>query len=88
MKTNNHTVFAAGLINSTADLSALTEELDLFSQAKAPATKETDEQVLEVISETGKKYDINLCDLSLSDRTSNGHPIADDLEKIASVKIK
>ncbi|MBU5242258.1 DNA topoisomerase IV subunit A [Lactococcus lactis] len=88
LKTNNHTVFAAGLINSTADLSALTEELDLFSQAKAPATKETDEQVLEVISETGKKYDINLCDLSLSDRTSNGHPIADDLEKIASVKIK
>ncbi len=88
LKTNNHTVFAAGLINSTADLSALTEELDLFSQAKAPATKETDEQVLEVISETGKKYDINLCDLSLSDRTSNGHPIADDLEKISSVKIK
>ena len=88
LKTNNHTVFAAGLINSTADLSALTEELDLFSQAKAPATKETDEHVLEVISETGKKYDINLCDLSLSDRTSNGHPIADDLEKIASVKIK
>ena len=88
LKTNNHTVFAAGLINSIADLSALTEELDLFTQAKVPATKETDEQVLEVISETGKKYDINLCDLSLSDRTSNGHPIADDLEKIASVKIK
>ncbi len=88
LKTNNHTVFAAGLINSTADLSALTEELDLFSQAKAPATKETDEQVLEVISETGKKYDINLCDLSLSDRTSNGHPIADDLEKNCKRKNK
>ncbi|MQW23797.1 MULTISPECIES: DNA topoisomerase IV subunit A [unclassified Lactococcus] len=86
LKNNNHTVFAAGLVHqTTADLSALTETVDLFTE---PVVEETsDHQILSVLTTADEQIDVDLMSLSLSERTSNGHPISDTIEQVASAQL-
>ncbi|WP_276869930.1 DNA topoisomerase IV subunit A [Lactococcus taiwanensis] len=88
LKTNNHTVIAAGLVNATADLSAVSKEVDLFTSANP--TKETtpQPQILEVASVDGELHDVVLTDLTLSERTSNGHPLSEKMSQVGTAHLK
>ncbi|MCL2113841.1 MAG: DNA topoisomerase IV subunit A [Streptococcaceae bacterium] len=86
LKTNNHTVFAAGLVYASDATLIAKEELDLFS-APLDTNNENEKQILE-ISTGDKSYEVVLTDLSLSERTSNGHPVSEDVTQVVSVKLK
>ena len=80
LKTKPHRVFAAGPVYSEA------VDFDLFTtEAEA-----SEEQILQVLSNKGTAYEINLTDLSLSERTSNGSFISDTIsdEEVFSAYIK
>ena len=80
LKTKPHRVFAAGPVYSEAT------DFDLFTtEAEA-----SEEQILQVLSNKGTTYEINLADLSLSERTSNGSFISDTIsdEEVFSAYIK
>ncbi|NQK66857.1 DNA topoisomerase IV subunit A [Streptococcus suis] len=70
LKAKPHRVFAAGPV--------LTDQgdFDLFSTANEG---ETTSQVLHVQSKTGKLYEVDVTQLSLSERTSNGSFISDTI---------
>lgn len=72
LKSKPHRVFLAGPVLSDAN----SEELDLFG---TEARINDDPQILEVISKTGTIDRINLVDLGLSERTSNGSFISDSI---------
>ena len=80
LKTKPHRVFAAGPVFGEA------VDFDLFTtEAEA-----SEEQILQVLSNKGTAYEINLADLSLSERTSNGSFISDTIsdEEVFSAYIK
>ena len=80
LKTKPHRVFAAGPVYGQA------VDFDLFTtEAEAG-----EEQILQVLSNKGTVYEINLADLSLSERTSNGSFISDTIsdEEVFSAYIK
>ena len=80
LKTKPHRVFAAGPVYGQA------VDFDLFTtEAEA-----SEEQILQVLSNKGTTYEINLADLSLSERTSNGSFISDTIsdEEVFSAYIK
>ena len=80
LKTKPHRVFAAGPVYGQA------VDFDLFTtEAEA-----SEEQILQVLSNKGTAYEINLADLSLSERTSNGSFISDTIsdEEVFSAYIK
>ena len=80
LKTKPHRVFAAGPVYGEA------VDFDLFTtEAEA-----SEEQILQVLSNKGAAYEINLADLSLSERTSNGSFISDTIsdEEVFSAYIK
>ena len=80
LKTKPHRVFAAGPVYGEA------VDFDLFTtEAEAG-----EEQILQVLSNKGTAYEINLADLSLSERTSNGSFISDTIsdEEVFSAYIK
>ncbi|WP_057490912.1 DNA topoisomerase IV subunit A [Streptococcus orisasini] len=83
LKSKPHRVFAAGPVFSEAEA----EELDLFTTADPSSGQK---EILEVKSQTLAAYEINLAELSLSERTSNGSFISDTIsdEGILSVRIK
>lgn len=80
LKTKPHRVFVAGPVFGEA------VDFDLFTtEAEA-----SEEQILQVLSNKGTAYEINLADLSLSERTSNGSFISDTIsdEEVFSAYIK
>ncbi|RSJ74799.1 DNA topoisomerase 4 subunit A [Streptococcus cristatus] len=80
LKTKPHRVFLAGPVFGEA------VDFDLFTtEAEA-----NEEQILQVLSNKGTAYEINLADLSLSERTSNGSFISDTIsdEEVFSAYIK
>ncbi|MFC2770359.1 MAG: DNA topoisomerase IV subunit A [Streptococcus gordonii] len=80
LKTKPHRVFTAGPVYGEA------VDFDLFTtEAEA-----SEEQILQVLSNKGTAYEINLADLSLSERTSNGSFISDTIsdEEVFSAYIK
>ena len=80
LKTKPHRVFIAGPVYDEA------ADFDLFTtEAEA-----SEEQILQVLSNKGTVYEINLADLSLSERTSNGSFISDTIsdEEVFSAYIK
>ena len=80
LKTKLHRVFIAGPVYDEA------ADFDLFTtEAEA-----SEEQILQVLSNKGTVYEINLADLSLSERTSNGSFISDTIsdEEVFSAYIK
>lgn len=87
LKANPHVVFAAGSVINT-DKMPLSETVDLFSPTQVEDFNDDKSQILEVTSISGKVYQKELTDLNLSERTSNGHPLAEDLERVIEVKIK
>ena len=87
LKTNPHTVFSAGSVINT-DKTPLSETVDLFSPAEAEDKPTDKSQILEVTSAVGKVYQTELTDLNLSDRASNGHPLAEDIDRVIEAKIK
>lgn len=87
LKTNPHTVFSAGSVINT-DKTPLSETVDLFSPAEVEDTPTDKSQILEVTSAVGKVYQTELTDLNLSDRASNGHPLAEDIDRVIEAKIK
>nr|UKS68902.1 DNA topoisomerase IV subunit A [Lactococcus garvieae] len=87
LKSNPHTVFAAGSVINT-EKAPLSETVDLFSPAEAEETQTDKSQILEVTSAVGKVYQTELTDLKLSDRASNGHPLAEDIDRVLEAKIK
>ncbi|HFI0356250.1 TPA: DNA topoisomerase IV subunit A [Streptococcus suis] len=70
LKSKPHRVFAAGPV--------LTDQgdFDLFSTANED---DTTSQILQVQSKTGKLYEVDVTQLSLSERTSNGSFISDTI---------
>lgn len=82
LKAKPHRVFQAGPVfteNSGA-------ELDLF----ATEVETSDEQILSVLSKTGEVTEVNLANLSLSERTSNGSFISDTIsdQEVFAAKMK
>ena len=80
LKAKPHRVFVAGPVFGEA------VDFDLFTtEAEA-----SEEQILQVTSNKGTSYEINLADLSLSERTSNGSFISDTIsdEEVFSAYIK
>ncbi|MCF1284228.1 DNA topoisomerase IV subunit A [Streptococcus sinensis] len=80
LKAKPHRVFVAGPVFGEAT------DFDLFTtEAEA-----SEEQILQVLSNKGTAYEINLADLSLSERTSNGSFISDTIsdEEVFSAYIK
>ncbi|HFR4576736.1 TPA: DNA topoisomerase IV subunit A [Streptococcus suis] len=81
LKAKPHRVFAAGPV--------LTDQgdFDLFSTANED---ETTSQVLHVQSKTGKLYEVDVTQLSLSERTSNGSFISDTIsdEEVLTAWVK
>ncbi|RSK01026.1 DNA topoisomerase 4 subunit A [Streptococcus gordonii] len=80
LKTKPHRVFAAGPVYGEA------VDFDLFTtEAEA-----SEEQILQVLSNKGTVYDVNLAELGLSERTSNGSFISDTIsdEEVFSAYIK
>ncbi|MFI3150243.1 DNA topoisomerase IV subunit A [Streptococcus suis] len=81
LKTKPHRIFAAGPV--------LTDQgdFDLFSTANED---ETTSQVLHVQSKTGKLYEVDVTQLSLSERTSNGSFISETIsdEEVQSAWLK
>lgn len=82
LKTKPHRVFAAGPVFGEQPV-----ELDLFS-SETPTVEE--EQILSIVSNKGTTYEVNLADLSLSERTSNGSFISDTIsdEEVFSANFK
>ena len=82
LKTKPHRVFAAGPVFGEQPV-----ELDLFS-SETPTVEE--EQILSIVSNKGTTYEVNLADLSLSERTSNGSFISDTIsdEEVFSANLK
>ena len=80
LKTKPHRVFAAGPVYGEAT------DFDLFTTE----AEDSEEQILQVLSNKGTTYEINLADLSLSERTSNGSFISDTIsdEEVFSAYIK
>lgn len=80
LKAKPHRVFAAGPVLGEA------VDFDLFTTEAEAA----DQQVLSVLSNKGTAYEINLADLSLSERTSNGSFISDTIsdEEVFAAYIK
>ena len=80
LKAKPHRVFAAGPVFGEA------VDFDLFTtEAEA-----SEEQILQVLSNKGTVYDVNLAELGLSERTSNGSFISDTIsdEEVFSAYIK
>ena len=80
LKTKPHRVFAAEPVYGEA------VDFDLFTtEAEA-----SEEQILQVLSNKGTVYDVNLAELGLSERTSNGSFISDTIsdEEVFSAYIK
>ena len=79
LKTKPHRVFAAGPVYSEQ------EELDLFTTEVAQ-----EQEIFEVVSNKLETYDINLADLPLSERTSNGSFISETISEqgVLSARIK
>ncbi len=80
LKTKPHRVFAAGPVFGEA------MDFDLFTTE----AETSEEQILQVLSNKGTVYDVNLADLGLSERTSNGSFISDTIsdEEVFSAYIK
>ena len=80
LKTKPHRVFVAGPVYSEA------VDFDLFTTEG----EASEDQILQVLSNKGTAYEINLADLSLSERTSNGSFISDTIsdEEVFSAYIK
>lgn len=88
LKAAPHSVFAAGIVRSNGK-APQPADMDLFSSALAE--EEGDEkspQILEVLADNEKTYEIILSDMSLSERTSNGHPISDEVTGVIETKMK
>lgn len=83
LKSKPHRVFKAGPVY----LEDSSFEFDLFSLV---SNHEGDTFVLEIMSKTGKVYDVDLSQWSFSERTSNGSFVSDKIsdEEVFSVKIK
>ncbi|KLL74146.1 DNA topoisomerase IV subunit A [Streptococcus agalactiae] len=83
LKSKPHRVFKAGPVY----LEDSSFEFDLFSSV---SNHEGDTFVLEIMSKTGKVYDVDLSQWSFSERTSNGSFVSDKIsgEEVFSVKIK
>ncbi|HEN6437307.1 TPA: DNA topoisomerase IV subunit A [Streptococcus agalactiae] len=83
LKSKPHRVFKAGPVY----LEDSSFEFDLFSSV---SNHEGDTFVLEIMSKTGKVYDVDLRQWSFSERTSNGSFVSDKIsdEGVFSVKIK
>ncbi|MBY5035380.1 DNA topoisomerase IV subunit A [Streptococcus gallolyticus] len=82
LKAKPHRVFMAGPVlseNGGADL-------DLF----ATEVESSDQQILQVMSKTGDVTEVNLANLTLSERTSNGSFIADKIsdQEVFTAKMK
>ena len=82
LKSKPHRVFQAGPVFEEQPA-----ELDLFSSDN-PAAEE--EQILSIVSSKGTTYEVNLSDLALSERTSNGSFISDTIsdEEVFSANLK
>lgn len=82
LKSKPHRVFQAGPVFEEQPA-----ELDLFSSDN-PAAEE--EQILSIVSSRGTTYEVNLADLGLSERTSNGSFISDTIsdEEVFSANLK
>ncbi|MDP1484634.1 DNA topoisomerase IV subunit A [Streptococcus constellatus] len=82
LKSKPHRVFQAGSVFGEQPA-----ELDLFSSDN-PAAEE--EQILSIVSSKGTTYEVNLADLGLSERTSNGSFISDTIsdEEVFSANLK
>lgn len=82
LKSKPHRVFQAGPVFGEQPA-----ELDLFSSDHPTAEEE---QILSIISNKGTTYQVNLADLGLSERTSNGSFISDTIsdEEVFSANIK
>lgn len=83
LKSKPHRVFKAGPVY----LEDSSFEFDLFSSV---SNHEGDTFVLEIMSKTGKVYDVDLSQWGFSERTSNGSFVSDKIsdEEVFSVKIK
>lgn len=83
LKAKPHSVFLAGAVLS--DTSS-----DTFALFTEIPEESAEQQVLEVISKTGQAYQIQLDNLSLSERTSNGSFISDTIsdQEVLSAKIR
>ncbi|HEO8321401.1 TPA: DNA topoisomerase IV subunit A [Streptococcus agalactiae] len=83
LKSKPHRVFKAGPVY----LEDSSFEFDLFSSV---SNHGGDTFVLEIMSKTGKVYDVDLSQWSFSERTSNGSFVSDKIsdEEVFSVKIK
>lgn len=82
LKSKPHRVFVAGPVHSSND----SQNLDLFRTSELS----DDTEVLQIMSTTGKVYEVILEELSLSERTSNGSFISDSIsdEGVYAAKIK
>lgn len=82
LKSKPHRVFQAGPVFGEQPA-----ELDLFNSDN-PAAEE--EQILSIVSSKGTTYEVNLADLGLSERTSNGSFISDTIsdEEVFSANLK
>ena len=88
LKNNNHPVFASGLVYpSKTELSALTEDVNLFTEPVS-TDKTAEQQILSVLTDSNEEIDIDLMALALSERTSNGHPISENIRNLQSSQLK
>ena len=80
-KSKPHRVFAAGPV-----FSETAGEIDLFTTVG----EQGQEEILEIQSQSLEKYEVNLAELSLSERTSNGSFISDTIsdQGVYAAKIK
>ncbi|GFG41722.1 DNA topoisomerase 4 subunit A [Streptococcus canis] len=83
LKAKPHSVFLAGAVLSDTS----SDTFDLFTEISEDSAEQ---QVLEVISKTGQAYQIQLDNLSLSERTSNGSFISDTIsdQEVMAAKIR
>ncbi|MDT9563781.1 DNA topoisomerase IV subunit A [Streptococcus mutans] len=81
LKSKPHRVFAAGPV-----FSETAGEIDLFTTVG----EQGQEEILEIQSQSLEKYEVNLAELSLSERTSNGSFISDTIsdQGVYAAKIK
>lgn len=81
LKSKPHRVFTAGPV-----LSEAAGEIDLFTTMG----EQGQEEILEIQSQSLEKYEVNLAELSLSERTSNGSFISDTIsdQGVYAAKIK
>lgn len=83
LKAKPHSVFLAGAVLSDTS----SDTFNLFTEIPEESAEQ---QVLEVISKTGQAYQIQLDNLSLSERTSNGSFISDTIsdQEVMAAKIR